>query len=290
MYKYIYIYIYIHISIYLSIYLPTYLSIYLPTYLPIYPSIHPSIDLSIYRSIDLSIYRSIDLSIYRSIDLSIYLFSIYLSIRLILKTMCAALSTLSQLGNRDGWFGTANLLQRRNVAFCICIHSNGNGTAITPQKHRMNIACKNLIKGNSLIQSWDVAFSFYIESDGDRRQRCFQLVGQGKKLQRLSATLFTSPCKQLPSSMVADAVYGLVVPGFVPPPPPSIPPPTSSIPPPTLPRLVAQHPPKQFHSLATTQGHNHHSFRVVFHTEFVVTQLAVALYFESRQRRRPLHL
>jgi hypothetical protein len=76
----------------------------------------------------------------------------------------------------------------------------------------------------------------------------------------------------------------------VPPPPPSIPPPTSSIPPPTLPRLVAQHPPIQFHSLATTQGHNHHSFRVVFHTEFVVTQLAVALYFESRQRRRPLHL
>ena len=183
--------------------------------------------------------------------------------------MCAALSTLSQLGNRDGWFGTANLLQRRNVAFCICTHSNGNGTGITPQKHRMNIACKNLIKGNSLIQSWDAAFSFYIESDGDRRQHCFQLVGQGKKLQKLSATLFTSPCKQLPSSMVADAVYGLVVPGYVPPPPPSIPPPTSSIPPPTLPRLVAQHPPKQFHSLATTQGHNHHSFRVVFHTEFV---------------------
>ena len=130
--------------------------------------------------------------------------------------MCAALSTLSQLGNRDGWFGTANLLQRRNVAFCICTHSNGNGTGITPQKHRMNIACKNLIKGNSLIQSWDAAFSFYIESDGDRRQHCSQLVGQGKKLQKLSATLFTSPCKQLPSSMVADAVYGLVVPGYVP--------------------------------------------------------------------------
>ena len=191
--------------------------------------------------------------------------------------MCAALSTLSQLGNRDGWFGTANLLQRRNVAFCICAHSNGNGTGITPQKHRMNIACKNLIKGNSLIQSWDAAFSFYIESDGDRRQHCFQLVGQGKKLQKLSATLFTSPCKQLPSSMVADAVYGLVVPGYVPPPPPSIPPPTSSIPPPTLPRLVAQHPPKQFHSLATTQGHNHHSFRVVFHTEFVESRNSPSL-------------
>ena len=48
-------------------------------------------------------------------------------------------------------------------------------------------------------------------------------------------------------------------PGFVPSPLPSIPPPISSIPPPTLPRLVAQHPSKQPHSLATTQGHNHHS-------------------------------
>ena len=73
------------------------------------------------------------------------------------------------------------------------------------------------------------------------------------------ATLFTSPCKKLPSSMVADAAYGLVEPGFVPSPLPSIPPPISSIPPPTLPRLVAQHPSKQPHSLATTQGHNHHS-------------------------------
>ena len=75
------------------------------------------------------------------------------------------------------------------------------------------------------------------------------------------ATLFTSPCKQLPSSMVAGAASGLVEPGLVPFPPPSIPPPTSSIPPPTLPRLVAQHPSRQLHSLPITQDHIHHSCR-----------------------------
>ena len=56
---------------------------------------------------------------------------------------------------------------RGNVALSICIVSDGNSTAITPDKHCMLPTCRNLGVRHSLIQRRDVALSICIVSDGN---------------------------------------------------------------------------------------------------------------------------
>jgi hypothetical protein len=54
------------------------------------------------------------------------------------------------------------MLHRPSIAI-----SNGNSTAIAPEKHCMRQAGRNLGVCHSLVQGWDVASSISIFADGD---------------------------------------------------------------------------------------------------------------------------
>jgi len=60
---------------------------------------------------------------------------------------------------------TNSWLWQQNVALSINFLSNGNSATITPEKHRMTAACRNLGICHAFIQSWDIALSISIFSD-----------------------------------------------------------------------------------------------------------------------------